>query len=134
MNRRLAILVGILLLLGATIVLFTGCALKKKESVNNPSVPRVSAQDENTPSNPDTSKKNALVNVPKKPKNESTEESMIGKTVTCPVTGERFTITKDTPTYTYKGESYYFCCEACVPKFKAAPEKYIQGMSDEPAH
>ena len=26
----------------------------------------------------------------------------------------------------YKGKSYYLCCQDCVPKFKADPEKYIK--------
>lgn len=28
--------------------------------------------------------------------------------------------------YTYKGTIYYFCCPACITKFKADPEKYIK--------
>jgi YHS domain-containing protein len=27
--------------------------------------------------------------------------------------------------YTYKGTIYYFCCPACIEKFKAEPEKYV---------
>lgn len=26
--------------------------------------------------------------------------------------------------YTYKGKKYYFCCNDCLSKFKANPEKY----------
>ncbi len=29
-------------------------------------------------------------------------------------------------TYVYKGKTYGFCCEDCVPKFKANPEKYAK--------
>jgi Cu+-exporting ATPase len=30
-------------------------------------------------------------------------------------------------TYEYKGETYYFCAEACKNKFSQDPEKYIKG-------
>ena len=26
----------------------------------------------------------------------------------------------------HKGKSYYLCCQDCVPKFKADPEKYVK--------
>jgi Cu+-exporting ATPase len=29
--------------------------------------------------------------------------------------------------YEYKGETYYFCAEACKNKFSQDPEKYIKG-------
>ena len=44
---------------------------------------------------------------------------------TCPVTGETDKKADMTP-YVYKGVTYYFCCPACLPKFKADPEKYIK--------
>ncbi|MGB9722099.1 MAG: hypothetical protein ACPL28_11565, partial [bacterium] len=36
--------------------------------------------------------------------------SDIGKEVICPVTGERFKITKHTKFVEYEGKRYYFCC------------------------
>ena len=30
-------------------------------------------------------------------------------------------------TYEYKGETYYFCAEACKNKFSRGPEIYIKG-------
>jgi len=47
---------------------------------------------------------------------------------TCPVLGG--TIDKKY-NYTYKGTIYYFCCSACMSKFKADPEKYIEKMSPQ---
>lgn len=29
-------------------------------------------------------------------------------------------------TYTHEGRIYAFCCEMCVPKFKANPDKYLK--------
>ncbi len=44
----------------------------------------------------------------------------------CPVTKEKFKITKDTTYSEYKGKYYYFCCEGCKPHFDKEPEKYIR--------
>jgi Cu+-exporting ATPase len=44
---------------------------------------------------------------------------------TCPVTGETHKKADMTP-YAYQGVTYYFCCPACLPKFKADPDKYIK--------
>ncbi|MFH1995664.1 MAG: YHS domain-containing protein, partial [Candidatus Omnitrophota bacterium] len=32
--------------------------------------------------------------------------------------------------YEYKGKKYYFCCSACIEKFKNDPEKYISKMKE----
>jgi Cu+-exporting ATPase len=34
--------------------------------------------------------------------------------------------------YEYKGTTYYFCCEACLDKFRAAPEEYIGAAKASP--
>jgi YHS domain-containing protein len=31
-------------------------------------------------------------------------------------------------TYLYQGKLIGFCCEDCIPKFKADPEKYMKGL------
>jgi YHS domain-containing protein len=49
-----------------------------------------------------------------------------GIKTTCPVTGESFTVTKDTDVGEYKGRTYYFCCPSCVPQFKVNPDKYVK--------
>ncbi len=51
--------------------------------------------------------------------------SEIGKEVICPVTGEKFKITKHTPFVDYQGNRYYFCCPGCDKTFLANPEKYL---------
>jgi Cu(I)/Ag(I) efflux system membrane fusion protein len=28
----------------------------------------------------------------------------------------------------YKGKKVYFCCPACIDKFKAEPEKYVKDL------
>jgi len=43
----------------------------------------------------------------------------------CPVMGNP--INKDVCT-DYKGQKVYFCCPACVDKFKAEPEKYLSKL------
>ena len=34
-------------------------------------------------------------------------------------------------TYTYKGKTYAFCCNKCLKKFKADPEKYSSKLSED---
>ena len=48
-----------------------------------------------------------------------------GTAATCPVTGETFTITKETKHSEYKGKYVYFCCAGCKPQFDKEPEKYL---------
>ena len=45
---------------------------------------------------------------------------------TCPVMGGAI---DKKYSYVYKGTIYYFCCPACIPKFKENPEKYIGKMT-----
>ena len=49
-----------------------------------------------------------------------------GTKATCPVTGEEFTIAKDTPHAEYKGKPVYFCCPGCKTAFDKDPEKYTK--------
>lgn len=47
----------------------------------------------------------------------------------CPVSGEDI---DQNITYAYNGKTYALCCNKCLKKFKADPEKYISRMkSDE---
>lgn len=48
-----------------------------------------------------------------------------GTKATCPVSGEAFTITKDTVHSEYRGKYIYFCCPPCKVEFDKAPEKYL---------
>jgi YHS domain-containing protein len=47
-----------------------------------------------------------------------------GDKTLCPVSGHQITITKDTPTYTWQGKIYYFCCSLCREKFIQNPQLY----------
>jgi Cu+-exporting ATPase len=44
---------------------------------------------------------------------------------TCPVLGTTMPKSKMIP-LEYEGKTYYFCCQDCVPQFKANPKKYIE--------
>jgi Cu+-exporting ATPase len=37
-------------------------------------------------------------------------------------------------TYEYKGQTFYFCCEPCLEKFKADPEQFLQPAAHEHRH
>ena len=52
-------------------------------------------------------------------------EAKIGDRTRCPVTGEEFVVSDDSPHAEYGGKTYYFCCPHCVQKFQADPEKYL---------
>jgi len=49
-----------------------------------------------------------------------------GTKASCPVTGEEFTIAKDTVHVEYKGKHVYFCCAGCKKSFDKDPEKYTK--------
>ena len=51
--------------------------------------------------------------------------------VICPVMKNEVKDITTAPKYEYEGTTYYFCCAGCVDKFKADPEKYIDGMKAE---
>lgn len=57
--------------------------------------------------------------------------TILGNQVICPVTGDKFVITKNSPQMEYKGKTYFFCCPGCPAKFKANPEKYLKGGSEK---
>lgn len=46
----------------------------------------------------------------------------------CPVSNED---ADPEVTYVYNGKTYSLCCEKCLKKFKANPEKYISRMEKE---
>lgn len=45
----------------------------------------------------------------------------------CPVAGEK--ITNNNFTYEYQNKIWAFCCQSCLDKFKADPEKYKSNLS-----
>jgi len=46
----------------------------------------------------------------------------------CPVSSEDI---DSEITYTYKGKTYAFCCNKCLKKFKADPEKYSSKLRED---
>ncbi|GAB4032851.1 MAG: hypothetical protein Fur0012_11900 [Elusimicrobiota bacterium] len=54
----------------------------------------------------------------------------IGNKFICPVTGEEFTLTKDTPKFVFEGKTYYFCCEGCAEKFGRDYQKKFSVTTD----
>ena len=48
----------------------------------------------------------------------------------CPVTGEEFEKTETTPSFEYKGETYYFCCPGCKDKFVKNPEEFLNNEGE----
>jgi YHS domain-containing protein len=55
-----------------------------------------------------------------------TSAQKVGTKATCPVTGEEFTIAKDTVHVEHKGKHVYFCCPGCKKAFDKDPEKYTK--------
>ena len=53
----------------------------------------------------------------------------IGDRTYCPVTGEEFTVTAQSPKAQVGGKTYYFCCGKCVPTFQANPGRYIRSST-----
>ena len=47
-----------------------------------------------------------------------------GETAICAVSGEKFTVEKDTKVAEYKGKWYAFCCDNCEPDFQKDPAKF----------
>ena len=58
----------------------------------------------------------------------------IGTKAYCPVTGDSFTVHKQTPVVQYKGERYYMCCPGCDTEFQKDPERYIKQMEATEHH
>jgi YHS domain-containing protein len=66
-----------------------------------------------------TETKQAAPKVFSSPQKEGTKAS-------CPVTGEEFTIAKDTVHAEYQGKHVYFCCGGCKKAFDKDPAKYTK--------
>ena len=54
-------------------------------------------------------------------------DAKVGDKTTCPVSGEEFVVTADSPKADHNGKTYYFCCPGCDKKFKADPAKFMKG-------
>ncbi|NQT89332.1 YHS domain-containing protein [bacterium] len=65
---------------------------------------------------------------PKKPVVKQAKATEGKAQATCPLMGGKIvkTIFAD-----HDGKRVYFCCDSCIAKFKAEPEKFIKKMEDE---
>jgi len=52
-------------------------------------------------------------------------EATIGDTSSCPVSGETFVVTADSPRVEHEGRTYYFCCAGCDARFQANPQQFL---------
>jgi YHS domain-containing protein len=52
-------------------------------------------------------------------------DAKIGDKTNCPVSGEDFVVTADSPKVEYQGKTYFMCCPGCAKKFAKEPEKYL---------
>lgn len=51
-------------------------------------------------------------------------EAKVGDKTKCPISGEDFTVSENSPKAEHNGKTYYFCCPGCEKKFKENPQKY----------
>lgn len=56
--------------------------------------------------------------------------TQIGNKLICPVTGEEFPLTADTPKLVIEEKIYYFCCKGCAKKFSKEYQKKISDTTD----
>jgi YHS domain-containing protein len=52
-------------------------------------------------------------------------EAKPGDRTRCLVTNTVFKVTTDSPSVEHDGKKYFFCCDGCADKFKAAPAKFL---------
>lgn len=52
-------------------------------------------------------------------------EAKLGDKTKCPVSGEEFVVSENSPKVEYQGKTYYFCCSGCDKRFRADPKKYL---------
>lgn len=60
-------------------------------------------------------------------------QARMGDRTRCPVTGDEFVVTAESPHAEYEGRTYYFCCADCVAPFQANPAQYTQPPAGTPA-
>lgn len=109
-------------------LIFANSTAFAENSNNKGAVPVQQMKMENMPSvSTETVKKQATgkkTKIVKATARKVTKEE-IGKDAVCPVTGEKFKVTAETGSASYRGRIYYFCCPACDKPFLENPEKYV---------
>lgn len=105
------------------ILVAAACGASKASEIGTEAVAAESGADAPSPTS-ETAPADALPN-------DGTRQ--IGDVTTCPVSGEVFTVTADSPKAEHEGGTYYFCCQGCVEDFVAAPARFLAGAAAEPA-
>ncbi len=62
-------------------------------------------------------------------------QAVVGDRTRCPVSGEEFVVTAESPHAEHEGRTYYFCCAHCIERFQANPAQFTQpaaGTTAEP--
>lgn len=54
----------------------------------------------------------------------------VGDVTSCPVSGEKFVVTEDSPNLEHEGKTYYFCCANCKAKAEAEPDKFLSASAE----
>lgn len=49
----------------------------------------------------------------------------VGDITTCPVSGEVFRVTDDSPFFEHAGDDIYFCCARCIRRFQRDPDSFL---------
>ena len=56
----------------------------------------------------------------------------VGDTATCPVSGDVFVVTEDSPFFEHEGANVYFSCAQCVRRFQRDPAAYLSAANAAP--
>ena len=55
--------------------------------------------------------------------------AQVGDLALCPVQGQTFRVSADSPSAQWQGKTYFFCCEGCLEDFLRSPEAYTATSS-----
>lgn len=61
-------------------------------------------------------------------------QASVGDTTSCPVSGETFVVTADSPSVEHDGHTYYFCCPHCRERFQASPHEFLGEHGEQGEH
>lgn len=53
----------------------------------------------------------------------------VGDVTKCPISGDMFTVTADSPHVEHEGKVYYFCCVQCLETFEANSEEHLSNWA-----
>jgi len=60
-------------------------------------------------------------------------DAHVGDRTNCPVSGEEFVVTENSPSVVHEGKTYYMCCPGCAGRFRANPQQFITAMQQRAA-